>query len=224
VKRSFAVSSIAHIAFLTLVIVPGYHKVYHHGPEVINVKLLAEERPAPKPEAKVVPPKQEEVAPEKEPDKPKMSYKAPPEKKQTTKKPEPPKPKQTQETTPKSTPARSSSGSSESGPTSSVRVDDKDFRFGYYLEIVKERVSGNWSPPPVTGPSEGVITTVYFKIQRDGRVSDVKVEKTSDFDLFDRSALRAVDLSSPLPPLPAGFKGKWLGVHFEFEHKSHKGL
>jgi TonB family protein len=221
VKRSFAISSVAHIAFLTLVIAPGYHKVYRHGPEVINVKLVAEEKPAPKPQAKVVQPKKEEAAPKKETEKPKMTYKAPPKKKTTPKKEtETSKPKKTEDTKPKTSPAKSTAGSSKTASTSNVRVDDKDFRFGYYLEIVKERVSSNWSPPPVTGPTEGVISTVYFKIQRDGRVSDVKVEKASDFDLFDRSAMRAVDLSSPLPPLPAGFKGKWLGVHFEFEHRS----
>jgi TonB family protein len=99
-------------------------------------------------------------------------------------------------------------------------VDDKDFRFAYYLEIVKERISSNWSPPPVAGSPEGVASTVYFKISRDGRLEDVKIEKSSEFDLFDRSALRAVDSSNPLPPLPAGFKGSSLGVHFEFEQKS----
>ncbi len=45
-----------------------------------------------------------------------------------------------------------------------------------------------------------------------------EVEKTSKHEIFDRSAVRAVRLADPLPPLPAGFKGKWLGVHFEFQH------
>ena len=52
------------------------------------------------------------------------------------------------------------------------------------------------------------------------RLSGVKVEEESSYDLFDRSAVRAVNVSSPLPPLPAGFSGRWLGVHFEFEQTS----
>jgi TonB family protein len=220
VKRSFAVSSVAHIVFLAAVIAPGYHSVYHHAPEVINVKLVAEERPEPKPAAKVIEPKKEEVPPKKEPEKPEMAYKAPPKKKEAKKETPKAEPKKTEAPKQETQPAKAPTGSSKTGPQPNVRVDDKDFKFGYYLEIVKERVSASWSPPPVSGSPAGAISTVYFKIQRDGRISDVKVEKSSDFDLFDRSAMRAVDLSSPLPPLPAGFKGKWLGVHFEFEHKS----
>jgi UDP-2,3-diacylglucosamine pyrophosphatase LpxH len=37
------------------------------------------------------------------------------------------------------------------------------------------------------------------------------------FECFDRSALRAVTISDPLPPLPDGFGGSELGVHFGFD-------
>jgi TonB family protein len=98
-------------------------------------------------------------------------------------------------------------------------VDDEDFRFAYYLEIIRERVSFNWSPPPVSGKGD-MICTVYFRVKRDGRLSNVRIEEASGFDLFDKAALRAVNQSGPLPPLPAGFDGSWLGVHFEFQQTS----
>jgi TonB family protein len=105
------------------------------------------------------------------------------------------------------------------GASSNVRVDDENFRFAYYLEVIKERVSFNWSPPPVSR-GDNVLCTVYFRVMRDGRVSQVRIEQDSGFDLFDKSAVRAVDRSGPLPPLPAGFDGRWLGVHFEFQQTS----
>jgi TonB family protein len=219
VKRSFAISSVAHLAFIVLIVVPGFRKTLYLSSEVISVKLVTEERPAPKQVVKA-PPKEEKVIPKKEEPKAKMAYKPKKKTRKTETKKAPPS---KNETKPKPTePARSTSAktTAKSGSGSKVRVDDKDFRFAYYLEIVKERISSNWSPPPVAGAAEGVVSTVYFKISRDGRLKDVKIEKTSEFDLFDRSALRAVDSSSPLPPLPAGFKGSWLGVHFEFEQKS----
>jgi hypothetical protein len=37
-------------------------------------------------------------------------------------------------------------------------------------------------------------------------------------EFFDHSALRAVMVSDPLPPLPLGFTGEDLGVHFGFEY------
>jgi TonB family protein len=225
VKRTFAVSSIIHIAFLTAILAPAFNRIDITTADVINVKLVAPERKAPQP-VKQAPPKQEQVVEKEEQAKPKMAYK--PEKK-----PDPPKPKKTtapKETKPKTSsekppPAETAKEDEAAAPAktdagATVRVDDKDFRFAYYLEIIKERISGNWSPPPITGTADGMISTVYFKISRDGTVSDIKVEESSNLDLFDRSATRAVNLSNPLPPLPAGFKGKWLGVHFEFERKS----
>jgi protein TonB len=229
VKNSFTVSSIVHLAFLAAIILPAFHKVSLPGTEIINVKLVAEERKAPEPVTKSGAPKKEQVVEKEEPTKSKMAYKPKTKKpKPKPKKPEPPEKAEPKAERSSKDPAPSKSASAETkagassktGSGSKVRVDDEDFRFAYYLEIIKERISGNWSPPPAAGSPEGVISTVYFKISRDGRITDIKIEDSSEFDLFDRSALRAVSLSSPLPPLPAGFRGNWLGVHFEFEQKS----
>jgi TonB family protein len=227
VNRSFAVSSVVHLAFLTVIIAPAFNRLSLPSADVINVKLVAEQRKVSKPVAKPAAPKQEQVVEKKEPDKSKMAYKpetpkpkpkktVPKEKPKTESKPPARKPEPAE-----SAPAETRAGSpAKVGSGSKVRVDDEDFKFAYYLEIIKERISGNWSPPPTGGSPEGVMSTVYFKISRDGKVSDIEIEDSSKFDLFDRSATRAVSLSSPLPPLPAGFKGNWLGVHFEFEQKS----
>jgi TonB family protein len=147
-----------------------------------------------------------------------MTYKKKEQVKKTVRKTEPP-PEPEPEPEPEATPPEPASPGSP-GTRSQVRVDQPDFRFAYYLEIVRERVSAAWSPPPAAGGSGGVMATVYFRISRDGRITDFSIEQTSGRDLFDRSALRAVEMASPLPPLPAGFKGRWLGVHFEFQQTS----
>jgi colicin import membrane protein len=200
--------------------VPGFHRTQIPVARVINVKLVGEEKPEVKQAPRVEPPAPK-AEPEKEIEKPKMTYKP----KTKTRKTEEPKAETRPREEPKKEPEKveakpQASGAAPAGATSSVRVDDENFKFAYYLEIVRETISYNWSPPPVSASEEGVITTVYFKIARDGRVSSVRVEKESNYDLFDRSAVRAVNVSSPLPPLPAGFGGRWLGVHFEFEQTS----
>jgi protein TonB len=215
VRSPLVVSSIAHAAFLALVIAPGLQQARVPASRVINVSLVAAEKPPPvsKPKAE---PKKTPPPPRKEPPKSKMAYK--PEK----------KPAKTRETVkqtapknePAAKPAAARSTSQKTEGKSTIRVDDADFKFGYYLEIVKERVSSNWSPPPVRGSPEGVVSTVYFRIRRNGSISDARIESSSGFELYDRSAIRAVGLADPLPPLPAGFKGKWLGVHFEFVQSS----
>jgi colicin import membrane protein len=229
VTRSFAVSSIVHGAFLILVISPGFQSRRRQIVEVINVRLVGEEKKQePKAEVKEVKPPEPEPQPEKKTEKSEMAYETKTKKRETKKevKPPPEKPKETQapktkapDPEPAKQEPKAQGPQPSAGATSNVRVDDEDFRFAYYLEIIKERVSFNWSPPPVSG-GRNVMCTVYFKIMRDGRISSVKVEQVSGFDLFDKSAVRAVNLSGPLPPLPAGFDGRWLGVHFEFQQTS----
>jgi TonB family protein len=233
VRRSFAVSSIVHVAFLILVLSPGLSGRRQHLVEVLNVRLVGEEKkPEPKTEVQTAKPPEREPEPvpqpEKKTEKSDMAYQTKTKKRETKEevKPAPEKPKQTQAPKPKSpdpeTAKQASAGQGPQpgpAPTSNVRVDAEDFRFAYYLEIIKERVSFNWSPPPVSG-EPNVMCTVYFKIMRDGSISSVKVEQVSGFDLFDKAAVRAVNLSGPLPPLPAGFDGRWLGVHFEFQQTS----
>ena len=58
---------------------------------------------------------------------------------------------------------------------------------------------------------------VYFRIQRSGQVSDVKVETSSGLPFYDRAATRALFAANPLPPLPPEFRGESLGVHLRFK-------
>ena len=60
-------------------------------------------------------------------------------------------------------------------------------------------------------------STVYFRIARNGRVSDVKVAQESGNFLFDQAAHRAVEASAPFPPLPEEYDGDYLGVYFVFD-------
>jgi outer membrane biosynthesis protein TonB len=78
VKRSFVVSSVVHAAFLVVVISPGFQRARTQMIEVVNVKLVGEERKQqPKPEVKQVKPPEPEPQPEKKPEEAKMAYKTP---------------------------------------------------------------------------------------------------------------------------------------------------
>lgn len=88
--------------------------------------------------------------------------------------------------------------------------DNPNFTYGYYVDQMLSLISTNWVRPPV---GSGVETTVYFRIQRDGRVTEVRISHSSGINSFDLAALRAVQASSPLPPLPRGFRDGSLGVN-----------
>jgi TonB family protein len=87
------------------------------------------------------------------------------------------------------------------------------FPFTLYLERMIGRISENWLRPAT---ADGARAQVYFVIERNGTIRDAEIRVRSGNSTFDRAALRAVIDSSPLPPLPHGYTGTYLGVHLTF--------
>lgn len=90
---------------------------------------------------------------------------------------------------------------------------DTSFPYTIYIERMITLVGKSWYRPQGRGD---FLATVYFVIERDGRIREIEVEKESGSAPFDRAAYRAVLESSPLPPLPFGYSGTFLGVHLTF--------
>lgn len=119
---------------------------------------------------------------------------------------------------PREMPALPSAAVGSAGLKGDISVEARDFEFTYYLVLLRNTIAANWAPPAglATG-GRRVRTVVYFRVTRAGEVSSVTIEEASGLEFFDRSALRAVVISDPLPPLPLGFGGGELGVHFGFD-------
>jgi len=102
------------------------------------------------------------------------------------------------------------------GPLSfgtSVASLDVDFPFSFYVDQMLQLIGANWLKPDVP---DGTVTVVAFRIQRDGRISDVTIISASGLGVYDRAAVRAVYAANPLPPLPPEFRGENLGIHLRF--------
>jgi len=101
----------------------------------------------------------------------------------------------------------------------SLALEVSNFPFTWYLQQVQRKVTEKWvQPTRTTGP--GLRVVVLFEIARDGQVTGSKVEQSSGNSWYDQSALRAVVEANPFPPLPEGFPGQSLRVHFGFDFKS----
>ena len=85
-----------------------------------------------------------------------------------------------------------------------------DFPYTIYIDRMKTLIGQRWLRPQ---SGTGITATVSFVIERDGTIRDAKNEIPSGNGTFDRAALRAVLEASPLPPLPFGYNGTFLGVH-----------
>lgn len=90
-------------------------------------------------------------------------------------------------------------------------VEDPNFTYGYYLDRIVGVISANWTRPSV-GP-EIKQSVLYFRIQRDGTIVELRLAETSGSEIFDEAAMRAVQASSPLPPLPKSYAKDQLGIH-----------
>jgi TonB family protein len=112
-------------------------------------------------------------------------------------------------------------GESVSGPPGdapamgSVSFDGGDFPFASYVNRMRQKIATVWEVPVGTEGLERS-AVVYFRVKRDGGVSNVTIEKSSGLPLFDRSCQRAVMEAAPLPPLPREYKDDFIGVHFSF--------
>jgi len=92
-------------------------------------------------------------------------------------------------------------------------LEGGDFPYTLYIQGMQRRIGLNWIRPQVT---PGTATLIYFRILRDGTITEAAIETTSGNGTFDRAALSAVRSSSPLTPLPFAYAGNYLGVHLTF--------
>lgn len=198
-----AVSAALHAAAAVLVLLLGEAGAERRPmPPVYQVSLISSAELAPM-----------RTRPEPRPPEPEPEEESPPEPEAEEKVPEPeerPEPRREpprEEPTPRPGPERAR----ETGDLP-VSVEGRPFPFPWYLEQVYRKVTRNWRPT-----SNTLQATVHFRIAANGRTSDVDVHESSGNFLYDQAARRAVEAAGPMPPLPDGYSGDWLGVYFVFD-------
>lgn len=182
---------------------------------VVPPALLGEPAPPPPPPPKKAPPPPPETTPPP-PSPPPPEIKGPvlPTETKTEPAPAPPPPSRESPPPPETPPKREGSpfgnvlGAKTSNAT--LGVEDPNFTYGYYLDRVVRMISDNWTRPVGSGIQQAVF---YFRIQRNGRITDLKLRESSSSQSFDDAARRAIEASSPLPPLPTSYKQDHLGIN-----------
>lgn len=91
-------------------------------------------------------------------------------------------------------------------------------RFGYYVDLLKQKVAQKWRTgdvdPRIRSAPPSIVT---FTIRRDGSISSVRLEQSSGNFALDASAQRAIADASPFPPLPAAFERNEVSIEFWFQ-------
>ncbi|MDZ4799587.1 MAG: energy transducer TonB, partial [Bryobacteraceae bacterium] len=78
-------------------------------------------------------------------------------------------------------------------------------RFGWYEQLLRERVASNWRSQELDGRIRNRVS-VMFEIRRDGSIGNVRISQSSGNFTLDQSAQRAIIQSNPLPALPREFE------------------
>lgn len=95
-------------------------------------------------------------------------------------------------------------GLAEQGP---ISFETSWYDWGPYAQSMVSKIRVNWyaNMPQLIRTGIGGVVTVRFTIQRNGRITDITLLKSSGHPPYDFAARKAIELSSPLNPLPADF-------------------
>nr|AGS52211.1 siderophore-mediated iron transport protein [uncultured bacterium contig00052] len=198
--------------------------------ELINVAppppapQAAKPEPLPEPVPEPIPEPLPEIKPDIKPD-------IKPEPKPEPKKPDPkPIVEKTQETPPKEEPAPPSMDMPMDLPKD-IKKPDMDMpalrtlgnvamdpQMQAYLNQLLRLIYQNFNPPSGTEITKGTKSSVAFKIERNGEISEVVLRSSSGNGVWDRLAVRAVQITKP-PPLPPSYTAENLPLIFDFREK-----
>lgn len=91
----------------------------------------------------------------------------------------------------------------------------KEPDFGPYMRNLQQRIKRNWEPPR---GEESRRVVLLFGISKDGRLTSLRIHKSSGLESADKAAMEAVRLSAPFAPLPAEYKENTVDIQFTFDY------
>lgn len=100
-----------------------------------------------------------------------------------------------------------------------LSLNTSELKYQKYLMDMKSRIEFYWEYPQLAARNgwQGSLK-VDFKINRDGSVSDVSLERSSGYPMLDDAAITAVRLSAPFPPFPENFSIDDISIKGQFTY------
>lgn len=122
---------------------------------------------------------------------------------------------QAQEAPARPTPAVTAKVPSTKAPETALKVPGSSSGSNQYLARVQAIIGSKWTAPPVDVSGQSLAVVIQFRLDRSGKVSRVKVERSSGNGYYDDAGQRAV-LSATLPAFPPDMTDSSLDAHFTF--------
>jgi protein TonB len=91
-------------------------------------------------------------------------------------------------------------------------------QFGWYLDLVKQRIAQRWDTGQVDGRVQTAPPVIAdFDISRDGNVTNLRIIQSSGLPALDFSAQRAILQAAPFPALPGGYSSSPMEILFQLK-------
>ena len=98
-----------------------------------------------------------------------------------------------------------------------ITTDFANFPYPWYITQVRNSLWVEWEKRRPAGHELSAL--VSFAIARDGKIKNLKVERSSHDDTFDFAATSAVVNAGPFAPLPMLFEKDELTISVEFKQE-----
>ncbi|MBN2134598.1 MAG: TonB C-terminal domain-containing protein [Acidobacteria bacterium] len=103
-----------------------------------------------------------------------------------------------------------------SGDGSISSMGFENFEFTWYQADVANQLSNNFVKSIASNDMRGISVVARFVIHSDGRITDIYLVKKCNIFALDQEVIRAIQNSSPLPPLPKQYTKEYLVAQYEF--------
>jgi protein TonB len=100
-----------------------------------------------------------------------------------------------------------------------LSLNTSELKYQRYLMDMKSRIEFYWEYPQLAARNgwQGSLK-INFKINRDGSVSDISLERSSGYPMLDDAAMTAVRLAGPFPPFPGNFSIDDINIKGQFTY------
>ena len=103
--------------------------------------------------------------------------------------------------------------------TVSVSTTDSAFgtRFAYYVQQITQKVAAQWYTNMLDPQAAGHRVFIKFQVQRDGSLTNIRIDQRSGDATLDMTALNAVRHIDTFGPLPDAYTGSNITVTYYFD-------
>jgi len=101
-----------------------------------------------------------------------------------------------------------------------ISLDTKDTAYAPYTTVLKEKINAHWVYP--LSAQENLIQgtlLILFRLDSKGNLVDLRLVRSSEFEILDKYALKAIRSASPFPPFPESIGVDFLNINASFSYQ-----